>query len=232
VKRLPWLIVALACLLALLPASRATQECLPPCVCVCPTATPQPTATPSGDTFVIGHITDAHVGGSYIYKVRLAAIVSAMDADVILDSGDCTEHGYASEWTDYATAMSGAASSWRAVPGNHDTGFPYIPNWPWDISGYRIIGMDYRAPDWAWLNAQVDTTLPVVIVYHYADAAMLSWLDTHDVALLLTGHLHINDTWQRGETTVVITAKSGLGNYARVLLRDGTVGAVEWINPY
>ncbi len=222
-KRLPWLITILVCLLALLPASKATQECLPPCVCACPT--PQPTATPvpSTGSLVIGHITDAHVGGSYIYKIRLAEIVAGMQADIILDSGDCTENGYPPQWRDYATAMSGAHVPWRAAPGNHDANFPYIPNWTWDISGYRIIGFNYRAPNWTWLNAQVNTTLPVVLVYHNANETMLSWLDTHTVLLLLSGHLHMNNAWRRGETTIVVTARAALGSYALVTLRGEQV---------
>lgn len=229
-KRLPWIITILVCLLALLPAARATQECLPPCVCTCPTATPQPTATPIGGTFIIGHITDAHITGSYVY--RLSAIVSSMAANIILDSGDCTETGTRTQWRGYATAMSMTRLPWRVVPGNHDTSFPYVANWIWDIAGYRIIGMNYRAPNWTWLNQAANTTLPVILVYHYAnDSAIQAWLDTHNVLLLLSGHLHINSTYMDGETHIVVTARSGLGNYGLVTLRGGQV-TVTWKNPY
>lgn len=238
-KRIPPTITVLLCLLLACSLCRpqivrTTTECLPPCECVCPTATPTPapTATPGGTTFVIGHITDAHVGASYINKVRLAAIVSDMPANIILDSGDCTETGSSSQWADYATAMSGANIPWKAAPGNHDSNFPYPANWIWDVGGYRIIGFDYRAPNWAWLDQQTQTSLPIVLVYHHAnDAAMQAWLSSHGVLLLLSGHLHINQVYTNDETTIVVTARAGLGNHALVTLQGGAV-TVTWRNPY
>jgi len=240
--------MAMACLmlLALLFGPKdqnltATNECIWPCVCVCPTQTPLPTATSApGGRLTIAHFTDAHVGQSYICGSRLCAwvvpAVNASGADVAIDTGDCTELGAYGEWQDYQACTDGLTVPWKAVPGNHDNTWPATmnePEWIWDVNGYRLIGLNCRQPiNWTQLDNALDAGMPTLIFAHYQPehghygGQLWSRLERDNVLAFVYGHLHYNDLQWYGDTMLLITSRACLGNWTLITL-DGDQITVE-----
>ena len=249
---------ALAMAHLLTPASgvRATLNCDPPCTCVCPTATQSPTETPippeptntpapstptpeAGGRLTIAHFTDAHVGQSYICGYRLCNWVvpdlNASGADVAIDTGDCTELGFTSEWRDYQACTDGLTVPWKAVPGNHDNTWPSTmnePEWIWDVNGYRLIGLNTRAPiDWGWLDDALAAGMPTLLFGHYQpehghySGELWARLDRDNVLAFVYGHLHYNDLRWYGDTMLLITSRACLGSWSLITVdgRDITV---------
>jgi predicted phosphodiesterase len=200
-----------------------------------PTSAPVPDGWPV-QAIIIGHVTDAHVGGSYIYKIRLTEALQNIGrrADLIVDSGDCTENGYSSQWTDYLTAIRSAQAPMRVVPGNHDSTWPAAigaMRWYLDIKGYRIIGINGREGlDRAWLEPLLAAGLPTILVRHQplVEDEALAWLcRRYNVLAFLSGQLHQNVLKQVGAVTVVVGARVATGNYRLVAIREDQV-TVEW----
>ncbi|MGC8787618.1 MAG: DNRLRE domain-containing protein, partial [Anaerolineae bacterium] len=113
------------------------------------TAGPTPTPSASSTPFlIIGHITDAHIGRNELCSARLPALVRliSQQANVLVDTGDCTENGLTTETIEYRQHMDGNTTiPWRAVAGNHDTPSVFTTyvgplDWSWEIGDYRLIG--------------------------------------------------------------------------------------------
>jgi len=208
------------------------------------TSTPSPTNMPTQDILVLGHITDAHIGGSWVYSQRLPVVVSlvSQEVDVMVDTGDCTDHGTAAESIEYMDLVSSNATiPWRAVMGNHDT--PgifemYIGplEWSWDVGGYRFIGINTEAINYTALDQSLTTEKPCIIFGHFP----LSWckpvdqsklrqrFKTYDVPIYVAGHTHGDslETDPYSATLLLTGGRVGLGHYRVITLRGPEVDSI------
>ena len=173
-----------------------------------PTATHTPSPTPTLSPLIIGHITDAHIGLGWIESQRLPLVVSTLtgEAQVMVDTGDCTEHGILGEYLNYVDLMTNSTTiPWRAVMGPHDTPHlfqAYIGplEWTWDVGDYRLIGINTEAIDYAALDAALTTEKPCIIFGHFP-LDYCSKLDqeklrqrflAYHVPIYVAGHAHLN----------------------------------------
>jgi hypothetical protein len=148
-----------------IPASSPTPQA---------TATPMPSPPPAQAPLVIGHITDADIGWAWLESQRLPLVVSTLsqEAEVLVDTGNCTAHGTVAESAEYAELISGSAAiPWRAVMGTHDrphTFQQYIGplQWSWDVGGYRLIGINTEQINYGALDQALTTEKPCVIFGH------------------------------------------------------------------
>jgi Icc protein len=105
---------------------------------------------------VIAHLSDPHLDGSEGRLHRLRAVVAQlMDlpvVDVLLLSGDLTDHGEPEEYEQFFGALPPGLPT-VTVPGNHDLTAPYLAalqqcgrtvalNTTIDVAGLRIVGLD------------------------------------------------------------------------------------------
>lgn len=213
-----------------------------------PTSTPSPTLTPT--SLVIGHITDAHIGATYIYSQRLPAVLQdiSQQADLMVDTGDCTENGTPEEAIEYMElVVDNITIPWRATPGNHDT--PWVFEWfigplawSWDFSGYRLIGIDTESVDYAALDQALTHEKPCIVFGHFP----LHWCTLHDqselrqrfkeyhVPLYVAGHIHL-DTVERDEesgTLMTTGQRSGWGHYSLITIRGRAVENIVFRSSY
>jgi hypothetical protein len=173
-----------------------------------PTATHTPSPTPTLSPLIIGHITDAHIGLGWIESQRLPLVVSTLtdQAQVMVDTGDCTEHGTLGEYLNYVDDMTNSTTiPWRAVMGPHDTPHlfqTYIGplEWTWDVGDYRLIGINTEAINYAALDAALTTEKPCIIFGHFP-LEYCSRLDqeklrqrflAYNVPIYVAGHAHLN----------------------------------------
>jgi hypothetical protein len=90
---------------------------------------PEPSPTP--DTLVIAHITDAHIGLGPLEPGHLAQVLQMIgwQAQILLDIGDCTNDGTVEETREYVQTMNGKTTvPWKAMHGNHEV--------PWVLDAY------------------------------------------------------------------------------------------------
>lgn len=173
-----------------------------------PTATYTPSPTPTLSPLIIGHITDAHIGLGWIESQRLPLVVSTLtrEAQVMVDTGDCTEHGILGEYLNYVDDIRNSTTiPWRAVMGPHDTPHlfqAYIGplEWTWDVGDYRLIGINTEAINYAALDAALTTEKPCIIFGHFP-LDYCSQLDqeklrqrflAYHVPIYVAGHAHLN----------------------------------------
>jgi hypothetical protein len=172
------------------------------------TSTSTPSPTPTLAPLVIGHITDAQIGLGWLESQRLPLVVSTLtqEADVLVDTGDCTEHGTPEECREYVDLMNSSATiPWRAVLGPHDaphTFRTYIGplEWSWDVGGYRLIGINTEAISYDALDEALTRDKPCIIFGHFplddcspADRPRLRQLfRDYNVPIYIAGHQHLN----------------------------------------
>jgi len=199
---------------------------------------PTPTTTPY---LVIGHITDDHVGRNTLCSERLVESVSLLSAraDLLIDTGDCTENGTEAEAVQYREHINAYISvPWKAVMGNHDTPIYFTRHisdleWSWDVGGYRLIGINAESINYAVLDQALTLDKPVVVFGHYplneypvADQEKLRQrFKSYQVLLYVCGHDHF-DSWQTDAETgtqLLIGGWTCGGNYRLITLRGTTV---------
>jgi len=212
------------------------------------TSTATPTATPILPTLVIGHITDAHIGGSngWVYSQRLPVVVELVseEADIMVDTGDCSDDGQEPSTIEYMQLVTNHVSiPWRAVMGNHDTPIYFERHigplaWSWDVGGYRLIGINTEDINYAALDEALTTEKPCVIFGHFP----LSWctpLDrsklcqrfkTYDVPIYIAGHTHQDylGTDPASGTLLLTGQRVGMGHYRLITLRGYEVESVTF----
>jgi predicted phosphodiesterase len=219
-----------------------------------PTPTPSPTATPtqtssptpSTDALIIGHITDAHIGGAWVYSQRLPVVVSVVSqqAQVMVDSGDCTENGTAPETIEYLSLVTDNVSiPWRAVPGNHDTPSVFETyvgplEWSWDVGGYRLIGTNSESINFTALDEALTTEKPCVVIGHFPlsdlnptdQAKLRQRFETYDVPIYIAGHTHLDwlETDPESGTVLLTGERAGLGHYRLITLRGFEVESISF----
>jgi predicted phosphodiesterase len=77
------------------------------------------------DTYVIGHVTDTHIGKKRLYSVTKAVsqvLARAGDAkaDFVLVTGDLTDQGEADQFREFLKVLDTCRSPTFVCPGNHD----------------------------------------------------------------------------------------------------------------
>ncbi len=210
-----------------------------------------PTPTPGPEPIlVIGHITDAHIGATWLYSQRLPVVldVISQQAQVMLDTGDCTQNGTVPETVEYVQLVSGSISiPWRAVAGNHDTPWvfeQYVGSlqWSWDIGDYRLIGINAEAVDYTALDEALTLEKTCIVIGHYplvwytpADQrALRQRFKAYRVPIYLAGHSHIDSIETDPESgTVLLTGqRAGLGHYRLITMRGSTVEGITFESAY
>lgn len=211
-----------------------------------PTDTPTPTTVPVSLTLVIGHISDAHIGGAWVYSQRLPALLGSVSsrAQVMVDTGDCTEHGTVEEAAEYMRVLTKAVSiPWRATLGNHDTPWifeQYIGplEWSWDVGGYRLIGINTEAINYTALDQALTYDKPCIVFGHFpldwctpADQGKLRQrFQLYQVPVYIAGHTHLDSVRVDAQSgTVLLTGKpAGLGHYRLITLHDHSVQGITF----
>ncbi len=213
-----------------------------------PTATATPTAspTPGGLGLILGHITDADIGLAWLESQRLPLVVSTLseEAEVMVDTGNCTAHGTAGECNEYVDLVTNSATiPWRAVMGTHDaphTFQQYIGplEWSWDVGGYRLIGINTEAINYTALDQALTTEKPCIIFGHfplnYLSSANQSKLRqrfvTYDIPIYVAGHVRFNSlqTDPQSGTLLVTGSRTVRCHYRLITLRGFEVESVEF----
>jgi predicted phosphodiesterase len=206
-----------------------------------PTPTPIPVPT-----VIIGHITDAHIGAQAYYSQVLPTVVAAVSqqAQVMVDTGDCTENGSVEESMEYASLVAGHTSiPWRAVPGNHDTPWVFTQyvgpmEWSWDVGDYRLIGINTEAIDYTALDQALTLEKPCIIFGHFplsycnpTDQVMLRQrFETYRVPIYVAGHTHVDllETDPGSGTLLLTGQRAGMGHYRLITLRGYTVESITF----
>lgn len=214
-----------------------------------------PTPTPRAEPhLVIGHITDDHVGRNDACSIQLQTITGliSQQADVLIDTGDCTENGTDQETIDYREHMQGNMSiPWQSTLGNHDSPDVFQRyvgslNWWWDVGGYRLIGIDSEAinlyPDWPQamlaLDAALSTDRPCIVFGHFpldsegysaeTNRQLRARFAAHNVLLYVTGHWHADSfTTDPTSGTMLLVGNWTCGGHYRIIRLDGTSVQVE-----
>ncbi|MBC7233776.1 MAG: DNRLRE domain-containing protein [Chloroflexi bacterium] len=201
-----------------------------------PTPTPSASSTPF---LIIGHITDAHIGRNEFCSTCLINLVRLISqhANVMVDTGDCTENGLAGETIEYKQHVDGNITiPWRAVMGNHDTPSIFTAyigplEWSWDVGGYRLIGINSEAINYTALDNALTNEKPCIIFGHFP----LSVYNTQDqdklrqrfkaynVLLYVAGHAHL-DSWEIDpySGTRLLVGHWACGNHYRLITLRGT----------
>jgi len=232
------------------PASTLTPTASPTALSPTQTPTPTPSPTLTQNSLVIGHITDAHIGATYLYSQRLPAVVQevSQQADVMVDTGDCTENGTLDETIEYMKLVADNVTiPWRATPGNHDQRWVFERfigplAWSWYFSGYRLIGIDTESIDYAALDQALTHEKPCIVFGHFP----LYWCTLTDqqelrkrfkeysVPLYVCGHIH-QDTIERDRESgalIITSQRSGLGNYSLITIRGRAVESIDFRSVY
>ncbi len=210
------------------------------------TATPLPSPPPVQATLVIGHITDADIGWSWLESQRLPLVVSTLsqEAQVLVDTGNCTAHGTAEESAEYAELVNGSAAiPWRAVMGTHDrphTFQQYIGplQWSWDVGGYRLIGIYTSQINYEALDQALTRDKPCVIFGHLP-LEDLSSTDqdelrrrfvAYDIPIYVAGRVRYNslNTDPQSGTLLLTGSRTVRCHYRLITLRGFEVEDVEF----
>jgi len=198
-----------------------------------------PDGSPPAPSLVIGHITDVHVGGAGEQTLVAGALRSiSQQAQVMVDTGDCTQSGTVDETTTYwEWAATSTSIPWRTTFGNHDSPDTFTTylgplQWTWDVGGYRLIGINYEAINYAALDQALTTEKTCIVFGHlpisfYSDAdqaALRQRFQAHDVLLYVAGHTHYLDTLEVDPEsgTLLLVGYSGSQGRYRVITLHGT----------
>ncbi len=209
-----------------------------------------PAPTPgTAPTLIIGHITDAHIGGQD-GSDRIAASLGLISeqAQVMVDTGDCTDHGTEQESIEYMNLFNSNMSiPWRAVPGNHDT--PWIferhigpLEWSWDVGDYRLIGINAEAINYTALDQALTHEKPCIVFGHFplsdytpTDRAKLRQrFKAYNVPIYIAGHTHLDslETDPKSGTVLLTGQRAGMGHYRLITLRRFEVESISFENAW
>jgi len=227
------------------PTSSATPTPTPTA-----TATLTPSPTPDEGILILGHITDPHIGFGPLESLRLPVVVSVVSqqAQVMVDTGDCTDNGTAEESIEYMDLVTSSVTiPWRVVIGNHDSpdSFQtYIAplEWSWDVGSFRLIGINTEAINYAALDQVLTTERTCVIFGHFpldyctpADQVKLrERFLTYNIPIYIAGHIHENslDVDPYSGTLLLTGERTVRGHYRLITLHDFEVDSIEFKSAY
>jgi hypothetical protein len=199
-----------------------------------------PGGAPPAPYLVIGHTTDIHVGGTAVGEL-VGTGLQAMSgqAQVMVDTGDCTQDGTAEQSIAYWELISANATlPWRAVQGNHDEPDPFTTyispiEWSWDVGGYRLIGINADAINYTALDQALATDKRCIIFGHYPlsgysdanQAALRQRFRDHQVLLYVAGHAHADslETDAESGTLLLVGLYGSQGHYRLITLSGSEV---------
>jgi 3',5'-cyclic-AMP phosphodiesterase len=178
--------------------------------------------------YLIAQVSDVHIGGHAAGSgERLSMTIDALNAmtrqvDLVLFTGDLTEHGTAEEWAEFQQRVEPLAVQWEAIPGNHDRNITeLLGHRTVDLGPLVLVLLDTSADvctpeDAAWLDRALCDHLgrPTLIALHHPPFETgIWWMDcvglrsrelveevvrrhTH-VLKVLSGHVHrvIQTSW-------------------------------------
>jgi hypothetical protein len=189
-------------------------------------------------SLVIGHVTDIHVGGTAVGElVGNALRAMSGQAQVMVDTGDCTQDGTIDQTIGYWELISANTTiPWHAVAGNHDspdTFSAYIGplEWSWDVGGYRLIGVNGDAINYTALDQALTTDKICIIFGHYPlslystedQVALRQRFSTYHVPLYVAGHLHVDSLETDPETgTLLLVGQYGSQGHYRLITLSGS----------
>ena len=162
----------------------------------------------------IGQLTDIHIGFDRANEregnlIRLERVLERLlqpgvRPDVLLLTGDLTEHGDDESFARLARALAGYPIPYWPIPGNHDTrdgllrAFPHVTGcdgfiqYSIDLPGLRILMLDtleigrhggaFCETRARWLSDRLheDTATPTFIAMHHPPFPTgITWMDTH-----------------------------------------------------
>jgi hypothetical protein len=197
-------------------------------------------------TLVIGHITDAHIGLGWIESQRLPLVVSTLspEAEVMVDTGDCTDHGTAAECVEYLDLVTSSATiPWRSVMGPHDAPHTFEAHigpleWSWDVGGYRLIGINTEAINFTALDQALTTEKPCIIFGHFPleycspgdQSKLRQRFLAYDIPIYVSGHAHRNSqqTEPDSGTVLLIGQRTVRCHYRLITVRGFEVENVEF----
>ena len=142
--------------------------------------------------FVIAQISDIHIGGPVSgsgerFSMALDEIGRMTRApDLVLLTGDLTEHGSATEWAELQDRLLSLRIAWVAIRGNHDLRIA-------DLAGHRAMDAgplrlvlvdsaseDFGPDDAAWLDAELSANAgrrTIVAIHHPPFETGIWWMD-------------------------------------------------------
>jgi calcineurin-like phosphoesterase family protein len=189
-------------------------------------------------SLVIGHVTDIHVGGTAVGEIVGNALrAMSGQAQVMVDTGDCTQDGTMDQTIGYWELISANTTiPWHAVAGNHDspdTFAAYIGplEWSWDVGGYRLIGVNGDAINYTALDQALTTDKICIIFGHYPlslystedQVALRQRFSTYHVPLYVAGHLHVDSLETDPETgTLLLVGQYGSQGHYRLITLSGS----------
>ncbi len=162
----------------------------------------------------IGQLTDLHIGfdrtsAREANLIRLEAALALLNEpglqpDLILLTGDLTEHGDGPSFDQLAAALAGCGVPVWPIPGNHDSraallhAFPHVVttddfvHYTLDLPGLRVLMLDTLDPGRhggafcdrraRWLAerlGEAPDTPTLIAMHHPPFAAGIAWMDTH-----------------------------------------------------
>jgi len=178
--------------------------------------------------FVIAQLSDLHIGGHYPGSGdRFSEAVAEINAmsrqpDLVLMTGDLTEVGSETQWTEFQARANELSAPWRAIAGNHDRKIAELRGHrSMAVGPMRLILLDtsddvFTEADGEWLQSDLaeSTDHPTVIAMHHPpfetgiwwmDCVGLSGKDRFEtivrehpqVVQILAGHVHrpIHTAW-------------------------------------
>lgn len=189
---------------------------------------------------VIAHMTDAHITTlGNVSAQRAKAVFLSAQGDVLVDTGDCTEHGTALEWGRYQRlAVLRGTRPFHVTAGNHDSGLvPYPQGWVVDVKGVRLVGVDSRRPSLPALELALGgTSLPAVVFGHFdfgfydpgKQAALRAMFRAHGVLAYVAGHSHLEtDVLDASGTRFITAGPASRGYWQRIAVTGRDVAVMN-----
>ncbi len=131
-------------------------------------------------SYVIAQLTDSHIGGPTGGGERLSAAVAGINelgrpADLVVLTGDNTQHGRDDEWEEIKSRLSVLHAPWVAINGNHDEGvIETAGHRSMQAGPLRLVLMDtssgiFDRRDAKWLEAELSAyaSEPTIIAMHH-----------------------------------------------------------------
>ncbi len=131
--------------------------------------------------FVIAQISDVHIGGPRAGSgERFSDAVDAINSmtsqpDLVLVTGDITDHGEPAEWGEFRRLITPLIAPWEAIRGNHDRRIEeFAGHRSLDLGELHLVLVDTSADtfdeaDAEWLDADLTEHIgsPTVIAIHH-----------------------------------------------------------------
>lgn len=185
-------------------------------------------------------------GGAEVYS-RILNRVRAFNPLFILNTGDIVRDGQPFQYENYIKQIAPGDIPILHIPGNHDvlsgpeTFRKYVgePNWYFDLSGFRIIGLDnangtFSAEAVAFARKTLTTQMTCLVTFHepppigrWAVHAMTNdtkkghWVEVMDlikraeVPMVFLGHIHLYDEMDIDGTKYIISGGGGATLYSK-----------------